>query len=217
MSGTKEKTTGKQSTKGRAGKVPAPEVAQTDAPDLPGADLPGAERSVTLPGHYLAVGSSPVSVTPGDAGAPQPSDDVITLTGDSVSITGPAVSISADWINGVQGELNAALTPEGLASGAESSNLNMNVTSLPDTDDVQVLEVRARSERGFFRCGRFWPREPVHVFVSDDPDGDNEANALEGDVVVECFISHETAERLKAEPHLVVTVVPVLQTVAEKS
>lgn len=209
MSGTKEKTTGKQSTKGRAGKVPAPEVAQTDAPDLP-----GAERTVTLPGHYIAVGSSPVSLKPDDAGTTELSGGVITLTGDSVSITGPAVSISADWINGVQGELNAALTPEGLAAGGGSENL---ITVIPATDDVEVLEVRARHERGFWRCGHFWPREPVNVLVSDDPDGDNEANALEGDVVVECFISHETAERLKAEPHLVVAVVPVLQTVAEKS
>lgn len=171
MSGTKEKTTGKQGAKGRAGTVPAPEVAQTDAPDLP-----GTERSVTLPGHYVAVGASPVSVTPGT--------------------------------------VDVALTPEGLVAGGGSENL---ITVPPATDDVVVLEVRARHERGFWRCGRLWPREPVHVFVSDDPDGDNEANALEGDVVVECFISHETAERLKAEPHLVVTVVPVLQTVAEKS
>ncbi|WP_260617683.1 hypothetical protein [Klebsiella pneumoniae] len=102
--------------------------------------------------------------------------------------------------------MNVVLAAEGQASAVAKT--------MPATDDVVVLEVRARSERGFFRCGRFWPREPVHVFVSDDPDGDNEANALEGDVVVECFISHETAERLKAEPHLVVT---VLQTVAEKS
>ena len=167
MSGTKEKATGKQSTKGRAGKVSAQEVAQADA-----SDLPGAERSVTLLGHYVAVGSSPVSVTPG--------------------------------------VVDVALTPEGLAAGGGSENL---ITVTPATDDVVVLEIRARSERGFWRCGRLWPREPVHVFVSDDPDGDNEANALEGDVVVECFISHETAERLKAEPHLVVT---VLQTVAEK-
>ncbi|EPG9908131.1 TPA: hypothetical protein ACYU76_001083 [Klebsiella pneumoniae] len=149
-------------------------------------------------------------MTPGDAGTTELSGGVITLTGDSVSITGPAVSISADWVNGVQGELNAALTPEGLAAGGGSENL---ITVIPATDDVEVLEVRARHERGFWRCGRFWPREPVHVFVSDDPDGDNEANALEGDVVVECFISHETAARLKAEPHLVVT---VLQTVTEK-
>lgn len=203
MSGTKEKTTGKQSTKGRAGKVSAPEMAQIDA-----SDLPGAERSVTLPGHYIAVGSTPVSVTRGDAGAPQPSDDVITLTGDSVSISAPAIHISADHLNTVQRELmDVVLGAEGQAS--------VVAQTMPATDDVEVLEIRARSERGFWRCGRFWPREPVHVFVSDDPEGDNEANALEGDVVVECFISHETAERLKAEPHLVVAVAPVLQ-VAEK-
>ena len=203
MSGTKEKATGKQSAKGRAGKVSAQEVAQTDA-----SDLPGAERSVTLPGHYVAVGASPVSVTPGDAGTTELSGGVITLTGDSVSISAPAVHISADHLNTVQRELmNVVLAADGQDSAV--------TPTVPATDDVVVLEVRARHERGFWRCGRFWPREPVHVFVSDDPDGDNEANALEGDVVVECFISHETAERLKAEPHLVVAVVPVLQ-VAEK-
>lgn len=200
MSGTKEKTTGKQNAKGRAGKVSAQEVAQADA-----SDLPGAERSVTLPGHYVAVGASPVSLKPGDAGAPPSSDDVITLTGDNVSISAPAVHISADHLNTVQRELmNVVLAADGQDSAV--------TPTVPATDDVVVLEVRARHERGFWRCGRFWPREPVHVFVSDDPDGDNEANALEGDVVVESFISHETAERLKAEPHLVVT---VLQTVAE--
>ena len=201
MSGTKEKATGKQSAKSRAGKVSAPEVAQADA-----SDLPGAERSVTLPGHYVAVGASPVSLKPGDAGAPPSSDDVITLTGDNVSISAPAVHISADHLNTVQRELMNVV----LAAGGQDSAVTRTV---PATDDVVVLEVRARHERGFWRCGRFWPREPVHVFVSDDPDGDNEANALEGDVVVESFISHETAERLKAEPHLVVT---VLQTVAGK-
>lgn len=101
--------------------------------------------------------------------------------------------------------MNVVLAADGQDSAA--------TPTMPATDDVEVLEIRARSERGFWRCGRFWPREPVHVFVSDDPEGDNEANALEGDVVVESFISHETAERLKAEPHLAVT---VLQTVAEK-
>ena len=201
MSGTKEKATGKQSAKGRSGKVSAPEVAQADA-----SDLPGAERSVTLPGHYVAVGASPVSLKPGDAGAPPSSDDVITLTGDNVSISAPAVHISADHLNTVQRELmNVVLAADGQDSAV--------TPTVPATDDVVVLEVRARHERGFWRCGRLWPREPGHVFVSDDPDGDNEANALEGDVVVESFISHETAKRLKAEPHLVVT---VLQTVAGK-
>ncbi|SWA75377.1 Uncharacterised protein [Klebsiella pneumoniae] len=201
MSGTKEKATGKQSAKGRAGKVSAPEVAQTDA-----SDLSGAERSVTLPGYYIAVGASPVSLKPGDAGAPPSSDDVITLTGDNVSISAPVVHISADHHNTVQRELmNVVLAADGQDSAVTPTG--------PATDDVVVLEVRARHERGFWRCGRLWPREPVHVFVSDDPDGDNEANALEGDVVVESFISHETAERLKAEPHLMVT---VLQTAAGK-
>ncbi|WP_400184795.1 hypothetical protein, partial [Klebsiella pneumoniae] len=135
MSGTKEKTTGKQSAKGRAGKVSAPEVAQADA-----SDLSGAERSVTLPGHYVAVGASPVSVTSANAGI-------------SAAPTFP----SAGWFNGVQGELSATLEAAGQASTVAQT--------VPATDDIEVLEVRARHERGFWRCGRFWPREPVHVFV----------------------------------------------------
>lgn len=207
MSGTKEKTAGKQSTKGRAGKVSAQEVAQADA-----ADLPGAERSVTLPGHYVAVGASPISVTLGDVDESLMPEALAAGGGSENLIV--ATQLQTEYLNTSQGEMQSALTAEGLASGADSSSLSMSITPNPATDDVVVLEVRARSERGFWRCGRFWPREPVHVFVSDDPDGDNEANALEGDVVVECFISHETAERLKAEPHLVVT---VLKTVAEES
>ncbi|HCI6047707.1 TPA: hypothetical protein NPN77_004160 [Klebsiella pneumoniae] len=209
MSGTKEKATGKQSAKGRAGKVSAPEVAQTDA-----SDLSGAERSVTLPGYYIAVGASPISVTLGDVDESLTPEGLAAGGGSENLIV--ATQLQTEYLNTSQGEMRSALTAEGLASGADSSPLSMSITPNPATDDVVVLEVRARSERGFWRCGRFWPREPVHVFVSDDPDGDNEANALEGDVVVECFISHETAERLKAEPHLVVAVVPVLQ-VAEKS
>ena len=125
MSGTKEKATGKQSAKSRAGKVSAPEVAQADA-----SDLPGAERSVTLPGHYVAVGASPVSLKPGDAGAPPSSDDVITLTGDNVSISAPAIHISAEHLNSVQRELQTNLTPEGLAAGGGSENL---ITASPAT------------------------------------------------------------------------------------
>lgn len=208
MNGTKEKTAGKQSTKGRAGKVSAQEVAQADA-----SDLPGVERSVTLPGHYVAVGASPISVTLGDVDESLTPEGLAAGGGSENLIV--ATQLQTEYLNTSQGEMRSALTADGLASGADSSPLSMSITPNPATDDVVVLEVRARSERGFFRCGRFWPREPVHVFVSDDPDGDNEANALEGDVVVECFISHETAERLKAEPHLVVAIVPVLQ-VAEK-
>lgn len=146
MSGTKDKTASKQKSK-RSSTQALAEPAGNGGARL--------EPAITLPGHYIAVGASPVSVMP---------DDV-----------------------------------------------TQSVSVLPATDDVEVLEVRARHERGFWRCGRFWPRQPVNVFVSDDPDSDNEANALEGDVVVECFISRETAERLKAEPHLVVTVLQVAE------
>ncbi|WP_353613018.1 hypothetical protein [Mangrovibacter phragmitis] len=159
MSGTKAKATGKQVTKGGAGKVSAEKVA----PDV-ASNVPGPELSLALPGHYIPVGAGAISVmTPLQA----------LSTGDETR-----------------------LPPAG-----------------PATDDVQVLSVRAKSRRGFWRCGRFWPHETVHIFVSDDPDGDNEANALDGDVVISCFISHATAQRLKAEPGLIVTDVPV---VAEK-
>ncbi|WP_438436654.1 hypothetical protein [Kluyvera georgiana] len=169
MSGTKEKTTGKQNAKGRAGKVSAQEMAPANALNAAGAELPA-----TLPGHYAAVGTR-------------------------------AIDVSA-------GVVDESLTEPGIATVADSSGLSMDPVSIPETGDVQVLEVRAVNERGFWRCGRFWPHQPVHVFASDDPDGDNEANVQEGDVVVECFISHETAARLKAEPNLQVK---VLNTAAE--
>ncbi|HCZ9100917.1 TPA: hypothetical protein O4G09_004016 [Klebsiella michiganensis] len=175
MSGTKDKTASKQKSK-RSSTQALAEPAGNGGARL--------EPAITLPGHYIAVGASPVSVT---------SDSVV-----------PATSISAEWANRVQDELM------NVVSGGEGQNSDMAQT-VPATDDVEVLEVRARHERGFWRCGRFWPRQPVNVFVSDDPDSDNEANALEGDVVVECFISRETAERLKAEPHLVVTVLQVAE------
>lgn len=200
MSGTKEKTTGQQIAKGRAVKVSAPEVASTDAPDLP-----GAERPVTLPGHYIAVGAAPVSVVPDEAGSLQPPDSGIALSGDNISITAPAISISAENLTTIRDGSDTSLTKEGMEK--------MHDSVMSAANNVEVLEVRARSERGFFRCGHFWPRDPVHVFVSDDPEGDNEASARDDDVVMVCFISHETAERLKSEPHLVVT---ALQTVAEK-
>jgi hypothetical protein len=67
-------------------------------------------------------------VTPGDAGAPPSSDDVITLTGDNVSISAPAIHISADHLNTVQRELmNVVLA----ADGQDSEN-----PTVPATDDV---------------------------------------------------------------------------------
>lgn len=87
------------------------------------------------------------------------------------------------------------------------------LSALPDTDDVEALEVRAVSERGFWRCGRFWSRQPVNVFASDDPAGDNAANNAHLGIQADCFISHEDAARLKAESQLVVK---VLETQVEQ-
>lgn len=79
-----------------------------------------------------------------------------------------------------------------------------NVVTLPD---VEVLLVRAVSPNGFHRAGRFWPHEGVNVFVCDDPEGDDEGN-----VDFAHCISLATAERLKAEPHLHVTVLSTVAT-----
>ncbi|MDA8488562.1 hypothetical protein [Kluyvera sp. Awk 3] len=140
-------------------------------------DGQGHEPAIVLPGHYLPVGSQPVSTV-----TSSPSGE-ITLVASEVNI---------------QGALSAYLPAHPL---------------VPSTDDVMALEIRAVTEKGFWRCGRFWPREPVHVFASDDPDADNAANNESCNMVSDCFISHEDAARLKAEPMLVVT---VLDTVAEQ-
>ncbi|HFS8942361.1 TPA: hypothetical protein ACH1TP_002901 [Enterobacter roggenkampii] len=188
MSGTKEKTTGKQNAKSSTGKVPASKMAQADALNTAGSELP-----VTLPGHYVSVGSRPVST--------------VTLSGDvnaEKDISG-AVKLTTTGTVILEGN-NIEFTSESVTIGGETTKLSMPPAIASGPGDIELLEVRAVSERGFFRCGRFWPRESVHVFVSDDPEEDNAANALEGDVVVECFISHETATRLKAEPNLKVSV-----------
>lgn len=78
--------------------------------------------------------------------------------------------------------------------------------------NVEALAVCAIPAGGFWRCGRFWPTEQVHVFVSDDPEADNAANNSYLNIDVNCFISRADAERLKAEPRLRVT---PLETVTE--
>ncbi|ATA26589.1 hypothetical protein BIY26_08950 [Brenneria goodwinii] len=80
--------------------------------------------------------------------------------------------------------------------------------------DVEALLVQAKSKNGFYRCGRFWPFDGVHVFVSDDPDGDNAESEADDGTPIQPFISAAIAERLKAEPQLRVT---VIQTVTAES
>ena len=159
MSGKTTKAAGQQKIKDGSGTTSAQKMAPVDEQN---GTRP--ESSVTLPGHYIPVGSQPVF--PG--------------------FVAPEVAINE-------------VVPDRV--------------NIPHTDDVVALEVRAVPAAGFWRCGRFWPREPVNVFASDDPEGDNAASVIEGDVVVDCFISHADAARLKAEPMLIVTVV---ETVTEK-
>lgn len=143
--------------------APAPGVAPAD-----GADGQTHEPPVTLPGHYIAVGSQPVS----------PAADTIAAGATGTSVTGDI--------------------PE------------CHPAVMPQTDDVVVLEVRAIPAGGFWRCGLFWSHQGQHIFVSDDPEGDNAANNEAMGVVSHCIISRETAARLKADPNLIVADVPVI-------
>lgn len=118
----------------------------------------------------------------------------------------PSVALSGHYIPvGSQPIIPGFVAPEVAINEVVPDRVN-----IPHTDDVVALEVRAVPAAGFWRCGRFWPREPVNVFASDDPEGDNAASVIEGDVVVDCFISHADAARLKAEPMLIVTVVEMV-------
>ncbi|EGP0949000.1 hypothetical protein ITQ64_001413 [Salmonella enterica subsp. enterica serovar Java] len=175
MSGKKKKAADQQIVKDGSGASSSSEVAPVTV-----ADSQGHEPAVVLPGHYVPVGSQPVST--------------VTLhTSGVVEISAADVNIDAAHC-----QLIADIPAQPL---------------LPQTDDVVALEIRAVTGKGFWRCGRFWPREPVHVFASDDPDADNAANNETCNMISDCFISHEDAARLKAEPMLVVT---VLDTVAEQ-
>ncbi|MEB6425745.1 hypothetical protein [Citrobacter freundii] len=186
MSGKTSKAAGQQKVKDGTGASSSPEVASTVI-----TDGTGHEPSVTLPGHYVAVGSqsvSPVAHTAeGDSLTLQSSGKVILDTSGSVIVTAEHISIK----------------PERVAVSASAP-------AFPQTDDVVALEVRAIPVGGFWRCGRFWPHDAVTVFASDAPEADNAASVIEGDVVVNCFISHADAARLKAESMLIVTVVDVV-------
>ncbi|WP_421415936.1 hypothetical protein ACOMDM_07365 [Serratia plymuthica] len=93
----------------------------------------------------------------------------------------------------------------GVVDGVTPMLPESNVATLPD---VEVLMVQAVSPNGFYRAGQFWPHEGINVFVSDTPDADNtDSQAADG---IAPFISTETADRLKAEPNLRVTVLPTV-------
>ncbi|MBA5235282.1 hypothetical protein H2Y54_01770 [Pectobacterium aroidearum] len=107
-----------------------------------------------------------------------------------------------------------------LPSNQSVTDSELSASDVTKVMDVEALWVQAVSTNGFYRCGRFWPFDGVHVFVSDDPDGDNAesvADSLKSYFGVEPsqpFISVAVAKRLKADPQLRVT---VIQTVTAES
>lgn len=141
----------------------------------------------TVAGHYQAV-TQPGAPSQPDTPAPE-------LTGEGTP-TGDATGtqLDAEQLNQAQ-----TLTTETLATPGDANPAG-----------VEVLLVKAVSSNGFWRAGRFWPHEGVHAFVSDDPDGDNAASLAEDGATP--FISVATAERLKAEQNLHVTVVETVST-----
>ncbi len=144
----------------------------------------------TVTGHYQPVTQSSAPPQP-DSAAPEltGSDTIVTL-----SVSGS--QMDTEQVNQDQVTLTAVLAQEYADKPA----------------GVEVLLVQAISLNGFYRAGQFWPHEGVHAFVSYDADSDtaeNEAN------MVAPFISIATAERLKAEPNLRVTVVETVVTDAE--
>ena len=181
MSEKTSKAADQQKIKDGTGASSSPEMASPVITD--GA---GHEPSVTLPGHYIAVGSQPVSPV---ETLPEGTDPLL------------------------EDDCQQALSKVASESGLISTLLLAATSSFPQTDDIQALEVRAVPVGGFYRCGRFWPREPVNVFASDDPEGDNAANSDGLNMIVDCFISHADAARLKAEPMLIVN---VIKSVTEK-
>ena len=125
----------------------------------------------------------------------------------------PAVTLPGHYIP-VGAQPVSPVAVESVSERVLAAPANISHQLFPQTDDVVALEVRAVTDKGFWRCGRFWSREPVTVFVSDDPDADKAANAAHWGFTADVFIRHADAARLKAEPMLIVTAV---ETVTESA
>lgn len=143
------------------------------------------------------------------------------LTGHYQSLTQPGAAPQPDAAAPVLTGSDAIASPNVSGTQLDTEQLNQDQVTLSvvlareDADKpagVEVLLVQAVSPNGFYRAGQFWPHEGVHAFVCDDPDSDNAESAAN---MVAPFISAVTAERLKAEPNLRVTVVETVVTDAE--
>lgn len=160
---------------------------------------PRSTRKTVKADPDKAVKTPPPGVEPADGADGQTYESSVTLPGYYLAVGSQPVSPTAD--TAVRNATDITVI---------GASQECHPPALPETDDVVVLEVRAIPPGGFWRCGRFWSHQGQHIFVSDDPEGDNAANNEAMGAVSDCFISRETAARLKADPNLIVTDVPVL-------
>lgn len=118
----------------------------------------------------------------------------------------PQPATAASELTGVDITLTVKGDVTGTQLDAEQlENVRNQILGLADDEkptSMVVLLVQAVSPNGFYRAGKFWPHAGVHAFVDTE---------LEVDILAP-YISVAVAERLKAEPHLRVTVVDAITT-----
>ncbi|HGE8484929.1 hypothetical protein FG170_15670 [Serratia marcescens] len=173
---------------GKPIKKKSEQVGQTTPAEVNAPEAPVITPAVT--GHYQPV-TQPSAPPQSDSAAPELTGGDVTVT---LSVSG--TQLDTEQLNQDQVPLSAVLT-------------------LEDADKpvgVEVLLVQAVSLNGFYRAGQFWPHEGVHAFVCDAQDSDSAESTAN---MVAPFISAATAERLKTEPNLRVTVVETVVTDAE--
>jgi len=172
----------------QSNKVQSQQDSKVDKKKGKNAEAPVIAPALT--GHYQSL-VQPSAPPQSDSAAPEltGSDTIVTL-----NVSGP--QLDTEQLNQDQVTLPAVLAQEDADIPA----------------GVEVLLVQAVSLNGFYRAGQFWPHEGVHAFVCDDPGSDNAESTAN---MVAPFISGATAERLKAEPNLRVTVVETVVTDAE--
>nr|WP_213680116.1 hypothetical protein [Serratia marcescens] len=98
-----------------------------------------------------------------------------------------------------------AVAPSAGEQPGQPNPASQPAETAPDVNTyVEALLIQAVSPKGFYRAGLFWPHSGVRVFVSDKSVADDTDTLAERGGTP--FMSVSTAKRLKAEPHLRVTV-----------
>ncbi|RYM49136.1 hypothetical protein [Serratia proteamaculans] len=147
---------------------------------------------------------------PAEVNAPEAPVIAPTVTGHYQPVAQPSAppqsAAAASELTGVDITLTVKGDVTGTQLDAEQlENVRNNILGLAGDEEptsMVVLLVQAVSPNGFWRAGQFWPHAGVHVFVDAE---------LEVDILAP-YISVAIAERLKAEPHLRVTVLDAITT-----